>query len=287
MARPRIAIIGAGRMGQGLGLALQRRGYSAALFARSERPVAASLLLQTGDITAVTTGAEVVIIATPDDAVTSVARQLAEAGAVLREQAVLHISGLLDHTALSPLRETKAGLGSMHPLQTLADPGTAVERLQGVYVTIEGDEPALQQAERLARSLKMIPVRIEASAKPRYHAAASLIANYTTVLASIAERVAREAGVPPEVARKIYLPLLKGAVDNLGEFSPVAALTGPIRRGDLATVRAHLEAFQGEDRRVYAELGRAALALAREGGLDEAQATKMEALLNGAAATAR
>ena len=80
MARPRIAIIGAGRMGRGLGLALQRRGYSAALFARSERPVAASLLLQTGDISAVTNGAEVVIIATPDDAVTAVARQLAEAG---------------------------------------------------------------------------------------------------------------------------------------------------------------------------------------------------------------
>ncbi|HSE68231.1 MAG TPA: Rossmann-like and DUF2520 domain-containing protein [Gemmatimonadales bacterium] len=287
MARPRIAIIGAGRMGQGLGLALQRRGYSAALFARSERPVAASLLLQTGDITAVTTGAEVVIIATPDDAVTSVARQLAEAGAVSREQSVLHISGLLDHTALLPLRETKAGLGSMHPLQTLADPATAVERLQGVYATIEGDEPALQQAERLARSLKMIPVRIEASAKPRYHAAASLVANYTTVLAAIAERVAKEAGVSAEVARKIYLPLLKGAVDNLVEFSPVAALTGPIRRGDLATVGAHLEALQGEDRRVYIELGRAALALAREGGLEEAQAVKMEALLNGAAATAR
>ncbi|HEU5154757.1 MAG TPA: Rossmann-like and DUF2520 domain-containing protein [Gemmatimonadales bacterium] len=287
MARPRIAIIGAGRMGQGLGLALQRRGYSAALFARSERPVAASLLLQTGDITAVTTGAEVVIIATPDDAVTSVARQLVEAGAVSREQSVLHISGLLDHTALLSLRETKAGLGSMHPLQTLADPATAVERLQGVYATIEGDEPALQQAERLARSLKMIPVRIEASAKPRYHAAASLVANYTTVLAAIAERVAREAGVSPEIARKIYLPLLKGAVDNLVEFSPVAALTGPIRRGDLATVGAHLEALQGEDRRVYVELGRAALALAREGGLEESQAVKMEALLNGAAATAR
>jgi predicted short-subunit dehydrogenase-like oxidoreductase (DUF2520 family) len=287
VARPRIAIIGAGRMGQGLGLALQRRGYSAALFARSERPVAASLLLQTGDMSAVTNGAEVVIIATPDDAVTAVARQLTEAGAVTREQSVLHISGLLDHLALAPLRETKAGLGSMHPLQTLADPATAVERLQGVYAMIEGDEPALQQAERLARSLKMIPIRIEASAKPRYHAAASLVANYTTVLGSIAERVAREAGVSPEVARKIYLPLLKGAVDNLAEFSPVAALTGPIRRGDLATVRAHLEAFQGEDRRVYAELGRAALALAREGGLEESQASKMEALLNGAAATAR
>ena len=118
---------------------------------------------------------------------------MAEAGAVLREQSVLHISGLLDHLALAPLKVTKAGLGSMHPLQTLADPATAVERLQGVYAMIEGDEPALQQAERLARSLKMIPIRIEASAKPRYHAAASLVANYTTVLGAIAERVAREA----------------------------------------------------------------------------------------------
>lgn len=279
MARPRVAIIGAGRMGQGLGLALQRRGYAAALYARSDRRLAASLPLQTGDIAVVTAGAEAIIITTPDDAVSSVARQLAEAGAVTRDQVVLHISGLLDRDALLALKDSGAGLGSMHPLQTIADPATTAERLQGVYATIEGDERAMVLAERLARSLKMVPLRVEASAKPRYHAGAVMVANYTAVLAATAERVAREGGVTAEIARKLYLPLLRGAVENVAELGPAAALTGPVRRGDVATIEAHLQALEGEDRRLYIELARAALALAREVGLAEAQATRVEALL--------
>ncbi len=125
----------------------------------------------------------------------------------------------------------------MHPLQTLADPATAVERLQGVYATIEGDETAMEQAERLARSLKMIPLRIEASAKPRYHAAASLVANYTTVLAAIAERVAREAGVSRRgSAQDLSARCSRARWTTSRSSVRSAALTGPIRRGDLATV---------------------------------------------------
>jgi predicted short-subunit dehydrogenase-like oxidoreductase (DUF2520 family) len=105
-----------------------------------------------------------------------------------------------------------------------------------------------------------------------------MAANYTVALAGVAERLAVEGGVSPEVAERLYLPLIRGAVDNL-ERGPVAALTGPIRRGDVRTVEAHLSALASNDRELYRLLGLAALQLARDGGLDPATADRVEAAL--------
>ncbi len=79
-------------------------------------------------------------------------------------------------------------------------PATAAERLKGAYVGIEGDDRALVAAERLANTLRMIPVRIPAAAKPAYHAGAAFVANYTVALVGVAERLARAAGVPADIA---------------------------------------------------------------------------------------
>jgi predicted short-subunit dehydrogenase-like oxidoreductase (DUF2520 family) len=280
MAQPRITIIGAGRMGQGLGLALKRRGYRVVLVNRNPRDVSPPLILHQGSLAEATSGAELILIATPDDAIEPVAAQLAAERAVSREQVVLHLSGLLDRAALRPLEQVGAACGSFHPVQTVADPGTAAERLKGAYVGIEGDEGALIAAERLANTLRMTPVRIPASAKPAYHAGAAFVANYTIALVGVAERLARSVGVPAEIAAKLYLPLLGGAVANLDALGPAEALTGAVRRGDVDTIRAHLNALDEEDRELYRTVGRAALALAREAGLDEAAAGRVSAALD-------
>jgi predicted short-subunit dehydrogenase-like oxidoreductase (DUF2520 family) len=112
----------------------------------------------------------------------------------------------------------------------------------------------------------MTPVAIPPAAKPAYHAGAAIAANYTVVLAAVAERLATSAGVAPDVARRLYLPLIRGAAANL-EIGPVAALTGPVRRGDAETVAAHLRALSPGDRELYLLLAREALRLAREAGL--------------------
>ena len=279
MSQPRVTIIGAGRMGQGLGLALKRRGYKIVLVARAPRDVIPPLALHSGSRSEATTGAELVLIATPDDAVASVAAELAREGAIARDQVVLHLSGLLDRRALLPLEETGAGLGSFHPLQSVAEPGTAAERLKGAYVGIEGDDRALTAAERLANTLRMIPVRIPAAAKPAYHAGAAFVANYTVALVGVAERLARGAGVPADIAARIYLPLLGGAVANLNALGPAASLTGAVRRGDEETVKAHLEALGPEDQNLYRTVGRAAVMLAREAGLGESAVQRVLKIL--------
>jgi predicted short-subunit dehydrogenase-like oxidoreductase (DUF2520 family) len=279
VSQPRVTIIGAGRMGQGLGLALKRRGYKVVLLNRSARDVIPPLVLHQGSWSEATSEAELILIATPDSAIGQVAADLLAKRAVSRDQVVLHLSGLLDRTALQALESTGAGCGSFHPLQSVAEPATAAERLKGAYAGVEGDERALVAAERLANTLRMVPVRIPASAKPAYHAAAAFVANYTVALVGVAERIARAAGVPDEIANRLYLPLLGGAVANLTALGPAASLTGAVRRGDVQTIRAHLEALSPEDQRLYRTLGLAAVALAREAGLDEAEVMRVESAL--------
>jgi predicted short-subunit dehydrogenase-like oxidoreductase (DUF2520 family) len=281
VSQPRITIIGAGRMGQGLGLALKRRGYKVMLLNRSPRDVIPPLVLHQGSKAEATAEAELILIATPDHAITQVAAELAAERAVSRDQVVLHLSGLLDRNALQPLDQTGAACGSFHPLQSVAEPGTAAERLKGAYAGIEGDERALVAAERLANTLRMVPVRIPAAAKPAYHAAAAFVANYTVALVGVAERIARSAGVPADIAARLYLPLLGGAVANLTTLGPAASLTGAVRRGDAQTVQAHLDALEPEDQELYRTLGRAAVALAREAGLGDAEVKRVDAVLAG------
>jgi predicted short-subunit dehydrogenase-like oxidoreductase (DUF2520 family) len=274
--QPRVTIIGAGRMGQGLGLALKRRGYRIVLLNRSPRDVIPPLVLHQGSQSEATRDAELVLIATPDDQITAVAGDLFTNQAIVRDQVVLHLSGLLGRDALRPLESTGAGCGSFHPLQSVAEPATAAERLKGAYAGVEGDERALVAAERLANTLRMIPVRIPAEAKPAYHAAATFVANYAVALVGVAERIARSAGVPEEIANRLYLPLLGGAVANLNTLGPAAALTGAVRRGDVQTIETHLRALSPEDQRLYRMLGQAAVALAREAGLPEAEARRVD-----------
>ncbi len=148
----------------------------------------------------------------------------------------------------------------------MADPATAAKRWRGAVAAVEGDARAVLEGERLARLLGLEPVRIQPEAKAAYHAGAVIASNYVVALAAMASRLVESAGVPRSLAAKMYLPLLQGAAENLARQSPAEALTGPVRppRGDLATVRAHLEALGPDDRILYARLGLEALVLARK-----------------------
>jgi predicted short-subunit dehydrogenase-like oxidoreductase (DUF2520 family) len=249
-------------MGRGLATALAQAGVEASLLSRTRRAED-------------TRRAAVVIIATPDDAIAGVAAELARDGAVRAAQVVLHLSGLLDRSALQALEPTGAGLGSFHPLQSIADPATAAERLAGAFAGVEGDPRAVEAGQHLAAALGMHAVRLAPGAKPAYHAGAVIASNYAVVLAAVAERLARRSGATPEEAAALYLPLMQGTVANLSR-GPAAALTGPIRRGDAATVRAHLAALAPEERELYRTLGLAALRLARDAGLGEGPAGAVE-----------
>jgi predicted short-subunit dehydrogenase-like oxidoreductase (DUF2520 family) len=266
-------------MGQGIAIALGAVGGRVTLLGRSPRPIPAPLTLATPPWTAVIRDAGLLLIATPDDAIPAAARDVAALDAVRQHQVVLHLSGLLDRTALAVLQPTGAALGSFHPLQTVADPASAPRRLAGACAGVEGDARAIEAGERLARLLGMRPVRIAAAAKPLYHAAAVIAGNYPAALASVAERLARAAGIAPELAGRMYLPLIAGAAENLLAVGPGQALTGPVRRGDLETLRRHLAALPPDLLPLYRVLGLEAVQLAAAQGLDEASAAAVRRVL--------
>lgn len=277
--RPSVAIIGAGRMGQGLALALLRGGCRVGIHARTRRDIVAGPEAFFGDPAGATAGRDVVILAVPDDAVTDTAADLKAGAAVGREQVALHLSGRRDSSALRALAGMARGTGSFWPIQTVPEPGIAPERFAGAYAGLEGDPAAIEMGERLARALGMTPVVIPAGGKVRAHAGAVLAGNYPIVLLALAEQLAEEAGIAPALAHEVYLPLLRTAVENAASLGTGPALTGPLRRGDIDTIRAHLRTLGAGARRAYRALGLQTLDLLKAAGTSPANASALRKLL--------
>ncbi|HEV2749492.1 MAG TPA: Rossmann-like and DUF2520 domain-containing protein [Gemmatimonadales bacterium] len=283
--RPRplvLGIIGPGRAGVGLALALAAQGRSVRLHGRSKKPVPKPLVLTVGpenEPPAWIAEAGVLILAVKDDAITPLAGMLARAAAVRAGQVVLHLSGSQGQEALAPLVGSRAALGSFHPLQTISEPERAAERLKGTWVAVEGMPRAVEVAEDLARELGMRPFRLPSNAKAVYHAGAVFASNYFVVVEAVAQRLLRHAGLSDKEAWQALRPLVEGTLENLEHQQPIAALTGPVARGDEATVRRHLEALTSDDAVLYRVLGRAALELAQKRGMDAATAARLAAAL--------
>ncbi len=282
IADPMVGIIGPGRAGVGLGLALARAGYVVRLHGRHNTSVPAPLTLSVGP------GDEpppwvaeppVVILAVRDDAIRPLADMLARAGVIRATQVVLHLSGAQGQEALGPLVGSRAALGSLHPLQTLSEPARAPERLRGAWAAVEGMARAVQAAEGLAQDLGMRTFHLASQAKAIYHAGAVFASNYFVVVEAVAQRLLRHAGLSDTEAWQALRPLVEGTFESLTRQEPAAALTGPVARGDDTTVRRNLEALTSDDAALYRALGRAALELAQKRGMDAVTAERVAAAL--------
>ena len=281
-ARPVVGLIGPGRAGVGLALALVQAGYTVRLHGRRKKKVPAPLTLTVGDGDAPPpwiAEAGVVILAVRDDGIRPLADALAATRAITPDHVVLHLSGAQGQEALGPLVTSRAALGSLHPLQTIVEPERAAARLKGAWAAVEGMPRAVEAAERLARDLGMRPFRIATKAKAIYHAGAVFASNYLVVVEAMAQRLLRHAGLTDADAWAALRPLVEGTLENLGSAEPKDALTGPIARGDTATIVRHIESLTLDDGKLYRALGRAALELAQKRGMDEATAERVAGAL--------
>jgi predicted short-subunit dehydrogenase-like oxidoreductase (DUF2520 family) len=178
---------------------------------------------------------------------------------------VLHASGSADADVLAPLRAAGVAGGTFHPLVPLAAPERAAAVLRGAWVGVDGDARAVGAARALAARLGAHALAIPVGGRARYHAAAVFASNFPVVLAAVAERLLAGAGVDAAAARPAARHLLWAAASNLVEAGDAAdALTGPVARGDSATVGRHLDAVAGdaEADALYRALARATLRLA-------------------------
>ncbi len=219
---------------------------------------------------------QVILLAVPDHAIVEVAGLLARSGEIRRHHTVLHLCGALDRSALAELEPSGAALGSFHPLQALSDPHTAPERLRGAVAGVEGDRSAVEVASELARRVGLVPVSITPGSKAKCHAGAVFGSNYVVTLAATARDLLEGAGLSRELAWDAALALIQGAVENLATAGPEGALTGPVARGDVETIRRHAAALSPEEVRLYRVL---AQATARLAGLDDAQVREVDRAL--------
>ncbi len=246
------ALVGPGRAGTTLAVAMAARGWTPIAVAGrapdSPSVLRAAELLDAPacDIALAATGAELVLIATPDAAIADAASAVAPS---LRTGAlVVHLSGACTLDELHKLRVARPDveLGSLHPLQSLPSSDTGVARLPGSWCAVDG--PA--EVELLAISLGMRPFRVSDADRVTYHAAATVASNHLVALLGQAARLADAAGVPPAA----LFPLVRSTLENVETLGPEAALTGPVARGDVDTVRRHLDALPDDEQPAYRAL---------------------------------
>lgn len=224
-------------------------------------------------------GTTALLLAVPDHALSTVSQELALLGQAPAGCAVLHLSGALSSDVLTPLAARGYAIGSMHPLQAIADPWGGHGRLRGAAYALGGEPAAITTARRLVDALSGTPIVVPPILRPVYHAAACMASNYLVTLLATSVRLMSQIGIEEEEALHALLPLVRGTLDNLEELGVAAALTGPIARGDADTVRLHLARLSAEERSLYCALGLETLRLARAAGLDGQRADELHSLL--------
>jgi len=192
------------------------------------------------DMTLVAIGPDLLVIATPDGAVAEVAAAVRPAPGTV----VAHMAGSLGLDVLGD----HAHAASLHPLVPIPTGQVGARRLRGSWIGVASNTPsAARLIERVIADLDAHAIEVADTDRAAYHAAAAIASNHLVALLGQAQRVAGTAGVPLDA----YMDLVRATVDNVAEMGPAAALTGPVQRGDEATLERHLAAIDPSERPAY------------------------------------
>jgi len=269
-----MALLGLGRAGRDVAHLLLDSGLPVSLLWNrspvppvNDRPVSHDELPTTID-------AETVILAVADRALEELARSLQ--GRLASGTILLHLSGV---QPAAVLRDAGQPCGSMHPLQTLVGDGHPSRPFPWI---LEGDGPAIEAGKRLAQALGCEATVLPSADKVRYHMAACSASNLLIALVDLCERQLSAAGIPPEHLPGLFLPLMSATLEHVAEQGTVASLTGPVSRGDAATVNAHLRTLDDNlaDQEAYRALSRLLVRVAQDQGLGPELARELTSLLS-------
>jgi predicted short-subunit dehydrogenase-like oxidoreductase (DUF2520 family) len=284
----RIGVVGAGRVGAVLAAAFREAGHD--IVAVAGESDASRIRIQTllpgiavRKPSAVARAADILLVTVPDDALRNVVAMLSAAGAIHDGQYVVHTSGRHGTDVLAAAAERGARVAAMHPAMTFTGTDLDVPRLPATVFGCTGADEVRPVVEGLVTDLHARTVWVDEEQRVRYHAALAHGANHLVTLVQQAGELLRGAGVdaPADVVR----PLMQAALDNALAYGD-AALTGPIARGDVQTVREHLRTLADAPPATlesYVAMGRAtANRAALDGRLDPARAAAIVGLLDDA-----
>ncbi len=277
-----VSVIGAGRLGTALAMALASRGYPIeAVVARnlSHARRAAKLIKPRPRTLSATQldrlpPSDLIFITTPDDTIAETAARLTSSikNGHRSGRTALHTSGALSSEILGDLRKVNFRVGSMHPLLSVSESAAGAENLRGAFYCVEGDGGAVRVARAIVRDLGGRSFSISTGSKALYHAAAVMASGHAIALFDLAMEMLTRCGLTESRASVVLLPLIRSTLENLSTHEPRRALTGTFARADTATVRRHLAALRSqhlhEALAAYRLLGLHSLHLAKENGLD-------------------
>ncbi|HZX11610.1 MAG TPA: Rossmann-like and DUF2520 domain-containing protein [Acidobacteriota bacterium] len=282
----RVAVIGAGRLGTTLGHALLKKGYTiTALSCRSLSSAEKSTQIigkgiPVTDNKEATIKADIVAITVPDDRIKYVVNELRPID--LNQKFIFHCSGILSSEILKPLKKSGAVTACIHPIQSFSVKSRNPMLFKDIYFSVEGDKKAQQLANKIIKKLGGTGFSIDPKDKPLYHTACTMASNYLVVLLELAENLLGKAGVKKEIQNRMLLPLVKGTLNNISKNGIPGSLTGPISRGDIKTLKSHLNCLKNHPSflRIYQDLAQQALEIAKkENRLPQKKITEIKALL--------
>jgi predicted short-subunit dehydrogenase-like oxidoreductase (DUF2520 family) len=286
-------IIGTGRLGTALGIALSKKGYdviacvsrerkkaeqAARLIGKNVVPFSSKQLSQIPN-------SDLIFITTPDDVIEEVAEQLSEIYTTSNKpNFAFHTSGALSSKELQALKKQKISMGSLHPLISISDSVNGSELLCKAFYCIEGDKKAVVFADKIVSDLGGRSFSIKTKDKVLYHASAVMACGHLIALFDLSVEMLTNCGLNSLQARQSLLPLVQSTVDNLLISEPSKALTGTFARADLTTVEKHLTALRNskldEAMKAYILLGLRSLELARQNGKDEKTINQIKQMLD-------
>jgi predicted short-subunit dehydrogenase-like oxidoreductase (DUF2520 family) len=235
------AIVGAGRVGISLGRVMQQAGYriiACSVRSKESQQRAAQWLNVPVHLNAADAArqADCVIVSVPDAAIPSVCEGLVSDGALKEGSYLLHTAGALGTGPLEPAQQVGAKTAAFHPLQSIPDVESGIERVSGSWIGLTCAEEVIPWAEELAADIGCRVLVVPEDLRTLYHASAVIASNYLVTLAGLVHAAYGE--VEP------FLPLMRGTLANVEALGPATALTGPIVRGEAETVESHIEELQ-------------------------------------------
>ncbi|HOO89450.1 MAG TPA: DUF2520 domain-containing protein [Syntrophales bacterium] len=249
--KDRIAIIGLGKVGTAVGYLLREAGYE--ISAVSDRSTSAlkNGIEYTGgkacgDPLQASLLADSIFITTTDDLIEPVCNEIAEGGGFGPGKKVVHMSGAGGLALLESARRYGAYVASIHPLQSFVDIAGVIENIPGSTFGITSDDEINDWSIGVVRDLGGIPFFVSEENKPLYHAAACMASNYLVTLMNMVEGVYRHLGIDADEAVRSFWPLVKGTMKNMEDRGTEKSLTGPIARGDIGTIRRHLDVLKNK-----------------------------------------
>lgn len=268
----KIGFIGAGKVGTAFGVYLFKKGFilSGYYSKTLESAKHASQLTESraySDINNISRDSDILFITTNDDSIKNICNLLVENNGLREDQILVHMSGAASSKILDKAKEKKCYIYSLHPLQAFADIDKAIKDLENTVFSLEGDKEKASVIENILNITGNKYFKLTTEQKSIYHGVACIVSNYLVALMDYGLSLFELIGINKRDGYEALYPLIEGTMKNIDSLGTEKALTGPIARGDITTIKNHLEAIgriAPKEREFYSQMGLKTLELAQK-----------------------